>query len=493
MKNKLLKLFITILFISLPISDILRNSSFINLEFLGISILELLNVILLGGSFIITLTKIHKKKMIFLVIYAVLLCLYLVFHYQNISNFDTSIVHIQNYSFLKETIYLLRIYFLPLLAIPILIWNRDVFDKTFYSHIIKYLIAFISFSIIILDFLNLSYPSYDDIVDLKYAPSIFHYLNYNGDPQDLLAKGWFESANEISVILFALLPINIYLLYKEGKISNVIIFISHLFSMIILGTRTSAYGSVIIPYFCLSIYIFFILIKKEKVRLPFLCKLSIPLLCISFVFIYSPFRQFKRQIDPELLGTNNTDKISMLLNGLNSDTEKIDVIKKHLYDFGIESKIEELYPINNDLDFWLEICHRDLRLNNNYRVIKHEIIKRIKQRNNNKYDNLFGMHFLLNYMNMERDYVQQYYELGLFGTILLVGVYFIIFLYTIIQFFKNFKEKFKFEYILLFMAMSFGLIVPYLSGHTFGAFFPMFVLSLLISLLHYMVGDKLED
>ena len=68
MKNKLLKLFITILFISLPISDILRNSSFINLEFLGISILELLNVILLGGSFIITLTKIHKKKMIFLII-----------------------------------------------------------------------------------------------------------------------------------------------------------------------------------------------------------------------------------------------------------------------------------------------------------------------------------------------------------------------------------------------------------------------------------------
>lgn len=495
MKNKLLKILIIILFVSLPISDMLRNTSFKDIELLGISIPELLNLLVIGISFIITLTKINRKKTYFLLIYLLILGIYLFLHYQNILKFDPNIYTIPNYSFFKETLYILRIYFFPILVILILIWNKDVFDKKFYSFVAKYLIAFISFSIIILDILKLSYPSYEDIVDVTYVPySILDFYKYSGNPEDLLAKGWFGSANEISVILFALLPINIFLLYKENKINNVVIFTSQLLSMIIVGTRTSAYGSILIPCICLMLYMFFVSIKKNKFNFNFFLKFIIPFIFISIVFVYAPFRQYRRSIDSSRLEISNSDRISELLSNLDSDEDKIKAIKDHLYDFGISTDVEKLYPVDNDLSFWIEICKRDLSLNNNNRILKNDIVRRIKVRNNNSNDTFLGMHFLLDYMNIEKDYIYQYYLLGIIGLILSIGVYYTFYISAIIKLFKNFKEKFKFENILLFMAVSLELLIAYFSGHTFGTFFPMFILSLLISILNfYVVGDNYES
>lgn len=494
MKNKLLKILVVILLLNLPILDILRATSFKDVEVFGFALIELVNIILIGISFIITLTKCNKKNILFLGLYFGLLIMYLGMHYFNMIQFDTNIYSKTEFNLFRETFYILRAYVLPVILLFVLIVNKDVFNKKFYAFVIKYLIAFISFSIIVLDLLHLSYPSYDDIVDLKYVPSFLNFYNYSGNPQELLAKGWFDSANEISIILFVLLPINIFLLYKEKKVFNVILFFGQLFTMIVLGTRTSAYGSLLVPFFCLGLYMFFVAIHKNKLDFSFLSKFVISLVIICVVFIMAPFRQFKREIDPSRLEISNKDKILKLLNEYHTDEEIEKAISDNLYEFGINPEIEEVYPIGSDLDFWLDISKRDLSINNDNRILKHDVIKRIKERNNNFGDNLFGMGFTLNFMDVEMDYVYQYYIFGVIGILLLMGVYFVSYCKSVILFFKKFKKKFKFEYVLLFMPAMLEFVVAYFSGHAFGMVTPMFVLALVLALLRfYMVGDDNES
>lgn len=494
MKDKMLKICVLILFLNLPILDILRATSFKDVELFGFAVIELVNIILIGIAFLLTLTRSKKKNFLWIGIYFVLFMIYFICHYYNMLHFDTNIYAETEFNLLRELFYIFRAYLLPVLLLFILIINKDIFNKHFYAFTVKYLIAFISFSIIILDFLNLSYPSYDDIVDLKYAPSIFHYLNYSGDPQDLLAKGWFDSANEISVILFALLPINIFLLLKEKKKHNLVLFISQLFAMLLLGTRTSSIGCILITFVCLILYLFFITVKKNKFDLAFFTKLTI-VFCLTFVaFIYAPFRQFKREVEPSRLEISNEEKLSKLLNTYQTDEERAKAISDNLYEFGINPLIEEVYPIEKDLEFWLKIAKRDLVLNNDNRIMKRDVIGRIKMRNHNFGDDMVGMGFTLNFMDVEQDYIYQYYLFGFFGLLLLIGIYFLSYIKSLGLFFKDFKNKFRFEYVILFMPSLLELIVAYFTGHTFGMVTPMFVLSLTLGFMRiYMVGDKLED
>lgn len=493
MKNKILKVLIIILFLNLPILDMLRATPFKDFEIFGFAFIELINIILIGVSFCITLTKCSKKNILFLGLYFLLLVIYVCFHYFNMLHFDTNIYSKTQFNFFRETFYILRAYVLPIILLFVLILNREIFNKKFYLSTIKYLTIFISFSIIILDVLQLSYPSYDDIVDLKYAPSILQIFKYSGNPQDLLAKGWFDSANEISIILFALLPINIFILYNEKKIHNFILLIVQLFAMILLGTRTSAYGSILIPLFCLVLYIFFLSINKNKWDFSFISKFILTIVITCIIFICAPFRQFKREIDPSRLEISNEEKLSELLNEYKTDDERVGALSNKLYDFGINAEIEEVYPIDNDLEFWINISKRDLSINNDNRILKHDVIRRIKERNNNFGDTLFGMGFTLNFMDVEMDYVYQYYLFGIIGIIMLMGIYFISYFKSIIIFFKKFKSKFNFGNVILFMPVMLELIVAYFSGHAFGMVTPMFVLALNLGILRiYVVGDDDE-
>ena len=72
--------------------------------------------------------------------------------------------------------------------------------------------------------------------------------------------------------MFMLFPINIYLLYKEGKKFNYVLFISQFLAMILLGTRTSAVGAVLVVIFALTTYIVSTLFNKQKFNILFLKK-----------------------------------------------------------------------------------------------------------------------------------------------------------------------------------------------------------------------------
>lgn len=493
-KNKYIKLFVTILLICLPFLDMLRTTDIRHFEILGISIVEIFNILLIGTAFILTLFKCNKKELFGVTCYLVLIAIYVVLHYNHIINFDKSIFPKADFNFLTETFYIGRVYVLPLALLFVLIKNRDIFNKDFYFKIIKIVIAIISFSIVILNVLKLSYISYSSSHDFV-THNIFDYFLYQGDFRLLSSRGWFDSANELSAIMFMLFPINIYFLYKEGKKFNYVLFILQFLAMILLGTRTSAVGAVLVVIFALVTYIVSTLFNKQKFNMLFLKNfLFISLICITF-FTISPFMISRLNEGKADFSVKDTNAYTELKNDkvINNKETLSKIFLKYKDEYLINELFLKLYPFENDTEFWIEIASRDKALNNNSRIMKSDIIKRIKERNNDNMDTYLGMGYTLNMMDLERDYFYQYYLFGIVGLVLLLGPYFAILVYLLIKGIKKFKHNFNFETIMCLISPLLGLIIAYHSGHVFGWVSPMMWLVVTLSLIVYIVNQNSID
>ena len=123
--------------------------------------------------------------------------------------------------------------------------------------------------------------------------------------------------------------------------------------------------------------------------------------------------------------------------------------------------------------------------------MKTTIIKRIKERNNNKFDTLLGMGYTINFMDLERDYVYQYYLFGLLGIILIIPQLFI-YLKETIKSLKNLRHISLLLTALIIMSPTLGFIVAYYSGHVFGWISPSYILVLTIAILCAQCGDNLQ-
>jgi len=498
MLDKIIKILITILLLQLPFLDMLRNTGIRHIQLFGISIIEIGNLLLIFTVLTLTLWKLLKRKkteILKLLLFLGLVLIYLFLHYQNIIKFDSNIFADANFNFITESFYIIRVYICPLLLVYILYQNREIFNKDFYFKIIKIIIAIISFSIVILNILKLSFISYSPTHDfIKY--NMFDYFLFQGDYKTLSSRGWFDSANELSAILFMLFPINIYLLYKEGKKINLALFIFQFLAMILLGTRTSALGAVLICITAFIIYVSLILLKKEKYNNTFVTRFTVvSLICTAYLTI-SPF-MFGRINDATFnFAIQNKEAYTNLENISNDDLESM--IDKYKGEYMINEVFLELYPINGDKEFWLKMAKRDRALNNDSRQIKTDILKRIKERNANESDNYYGMGYTLNFMDLERDYVYQFYLFGIFGIMLFIFPYFIILFINFVSALVNFQKNFKLITFVAFMSPLLGLTIAYLSGHVFGWISPMYYLAMFVGFTTVVVyenskeGDKSE-
>lgn len=486
-KNKVLKILITILFIQLPFLDMLRTTSFKDIEIFGIALIELLNIILIGASLIITFTKIKLKDIFKYIGFILIIGVYIVLHYFNIIKFDTSIFPNADFNFVTETFYILRVYVLPLTLLYVLFYNRDIFNKEYYFKIVKWVIGIISFSIIVLNILKLSYISYSAEKN-HVLYNIFDYFLYQGDYKQLSSRGFFDSANELSAILFMLMPINIYLLFKENKKINVILYVCQYIAMVLLGTRTAAYGAFLISIFAFGAYGLLILLKKEKLNIKFNINFGVSALaCTAFLFI-SPF-MFGQM-------SEGTPDFSIKDQAAYTDLENADIedldslMEKYKSEYLINDAYLKMYPLKGDPEFWIAMAKRDKSLNNDNRRMKIDIINRVEERNNNSMDKWLGLGYTLNFMDLERDYVYQYYIFGIIGLLLLIGPYFVLLFYLAIKGIKKFNKNFKFITILGCLSVFLGLIIAYYSGHVFGWVSPMMYLVMFFGLLICIIYDN---
>lgn len=480
-RNNIIKILITALFLLFPVIDILRSTPIKDIEIFNIAIIEFINFILIVASFILTIPKINKKKKILLTIYIISFIIYLIFHVINIYNFNTNIFLRANPNYIIEIYYIIRVYILPILLIIILFSNRDIFNKEYYLKILKCLIIEISGLILLCNLFRFSYSSYDDEIALINKTSFYDIFNYKGKAKDLLTCGLFNSANQISIILFMLLPLNIYnLMNKKNKYSFMILLLQTI-SMIIIGTKVAAMGSVLVLIVTLLVYFFFIFIKKEKLNKKYLTYHLITLIITTIFIFLSPFYQVMKSSitnqdnfineDPEII-----NYVKQRLDEDLTDEEFVELLTKHNGVFKISSMFYRMYPIEKDIEFWDILARRDSRLNNDYRIIKSDIIKRVKERNNNQTrDSLLGIGYTSNFMDIEKDYIYQYYLFGIIGIILLIGVYIYFYIQNVFKLFKG--NYFMYEYCLRILASFLGLVGCYFSGHLFGWTSPMIVLA----------------
>ena len=489
-KDKIIKVLITILLIELPFLDMLRTTAFKDIELFGITLIELVNILLIGLALILTLTKVKLKEIIKLGIYLLLVGVYIYLHYQNIIKFDTNIFPDANFNFITETFYILRVYVLPLMLLYVLLNNKDIFNKEYYFKIIKWVIGIISFSIIVLNILKLSYISYGE-GNKHILYNMFDYFLYQGDYKQLASRGFFDSANELSAILFMLMPVNIYLLYKEGKKFNVVLFVSQFLAMILLGTRTAAFGGAIISVAALVCYFIVTYMKKEKLNNWFITTLTIcALVCTSYMCI-SPF-MFGRLNDGNYSFAVQNQKAYDDLESI--DEEDIDaLIHKYQSEYLINEYFLEMYPVKGDKEFWLNCAKRDKALNNDNRRMKTDILNRIMERNDNPNDKLFGLGYTLNFIDLERDYYYQYYLFGIIGLLLFIFPYFYLLIKNIVIALKNFKKNLSFKTLLCFMSPMLGLLIAYYSGHVFGWVSPMMYLVMFMGLLTFVVYENSKE
>jgi len=474
-RNDIIKVLITALFIMLPVTDVLRTTFIKDVEILNISIVEFLNFLLIGIPFLLTIGKLDKKAKKWLGVCFLIFVLYMFLHIKNIYSFNIDIFTKANPNFVIEMYYIIRVYVLPILLIIVLLNNKDIFNKNYYLNVLKYLIITISGLIILTNIFRFSYSSYDDEFGLINRTNFFDIFNHNGSAKELLTCGLFNSANQISIILFMLLPLNIYNFYTKKRLSSLFLVLIQTISMIIVGTKVAAIGSILVVVATLLMYLFFVIIKKEKKNNTYLLYHIIILIITTVVILISPFTQVMLEKHDSSEPQERIDYAYSKLEEDLTDEEFVTLLKEYNGVFKIGSVFYKLYPIEKDIDFWKMVAKRDNRLNVDYRVIKNDIIKRVIERNNNVGDKLFGIGYTSNFVDIETDYLYQNYLFGIMGLIILVGVYVFIYAKNILDFFKG--NNFNYRGGLKILTSFLGLAGCAFSGHLFGWVSPMIILA----------------
>ena len=127
-KDRIIKYSISLVFILLPLIDIIRGTDLKDIEIFNIALIEFVNIFLISLAFI---TSIIKNKFNFkkgAILYVIFLGIYLVLHCLHIYNFNTSIYEKANPNFFVELYYIFRVYMLPLMLIITLWKNKDIFN-----------------------------------------------------------------------------------------------------------------------------------------------------------------------------------------------------------------------------------------------------------------------------------------------------------------------------------------------------------------------------
>ena len=147
----------------------------------------------------------------------------------------------------------------------------------------------------------------------------------------------------------------------------------------------------------------------------------------------------------------------------------------------------ERYPYTYDPDFWFSILNEPRFKRVDYRFLEESMIKRVVEINNNKFDILFGISNtrVQNIFNIERDFVVQYYALGIIGLVLIFIPYFILLFNYLIKIIKN-----KFKYLNIINILSFITIImifaiSYYSGNMLNSLSFTIYFALLFKFLIY--------
>lgn len=413
-----------------------------------------------------------RKKVKWLILYYFLCTIYLIINYYHNQNFISLFPNNFNYNFVSELFTILKLIMLVTLIFSL---YYQKFNKKDYILIFKIWTLIITLSIIITNIFKISYSSYGEFL-IKY--NIFEW-NKNIYYVNSASRAYFVYANQVALTLIILLIIFLYIFIKDNIKAIIYIFLISI-SMLMLGTRVSSLGGLLVFIFILISYIFFVIIKKEKFNKKSLLLIFIIIMWIAILPI-SPYQNrnielnYYQNNEESYLNESNIDD-----NNINNNLTKQEYIELNANPNLIPDFFYKVYySYEYDPDFWINFINNTEESKINYRYMENSIIKRIIKINNNKYDILFGISNtrVQNVVNLEQDFLVQYYAFGIIGMIILLIVYPLILLYTLFKLFKEFNFN-NFINILLIVIFIF---CSYLTGNILNSMSMIIVFSVLSS------------
>lgn len=420
--------------------------------------------------------KDSRKNIKYLAIYMLILVLYSIFHHINALDFKSLVPGNFNYNYIDEILYLIKMS-IPIFFIYLMYYSK--FQKEDYLKIIKSWIIIICGIIIITNVFKISFSSYNDEI---IKGSIFSWFNKNYIYNELASKGFFMYANQIACLLVAIIPVSLY--YYLEKSLNLIYLILLLLTTLMLGTRVSNLGSILVFITIILSYMIYRIIKKKKINWKKLIPCGILIVLYSVILPFSP--TFSRyEVYDYLLPKSINNLVASEENSYISDIEYI----KNNYEEKLinENFILNSYPYEYDPEFWLTILNEPINKRADYRYLEIAMVSRVKEINNNKMDTLFGItnDRIQNIFNIERDYVLQYYAYGIIGCILFLGIYLVL----LIKSFKNLIFNFNYFNICICSSIILFLFISYLSGNILSQI-SIFIPLLIIAAMAYIKVEK---
>lgn len=486
---------IYLFFIIQPLISIYRNIWGDNLKLFGFSFFEMINTFFIIGLWFFALYLTKDRKVFYIIPYFAVMGIYCVLHYYNMSHFNMDIIDREMYGLVQESYYIFRVYGLPVLLLFNLFFLK--LKKEFYIRTLCD-VAFLSGLIVVLaNFMGISLCTYasEGHTHLVHG-SFFSWFTFDGTDaaERFTSSGLFSSGNEISGLLLVTLPVVILRFIEKINIKNALYLAVAMLAMLMIGTRTASVGSgavlLLIVLVCLIIHIS----KKNytfvRSKLPaFLAILAV----WSFLFYYSPYFQdifphygAQQEEESKEQGEETEERVVKPVH-LTADTEAerqqaVDYIQTNYWNHFINSQFIELYRVEKDLDFWINVVNRDPGTNQNYRAFKQEIMQRIFEKNGRTLDKWVGIG-MMHELDCEKDYVNHFYLFGSVGVILLTGVYIVLLLKNGYLFIRHIKSLWNIEYVVFMCSFGISLVLPYVTGHMIGIPMTMFQMVMVILLV----------
>lgn len=399
--------------------------------------------------------KDSRKNIKWMILYYVLCLIYLGVSFYHQESFKSLLPSSYGFNIVSELLTILKL-ITPITFIYSLYYIKLPFKK--YMLVLKVWCILFAGSIVLTNIFKISLGSYSDTFITK---NIFEWNKYNYYKYTA-SKGYFMYANQVSALCIIFLLMFIYdYLYNSKKSIIYVLLVS--LAMLMLGTRVSTLGGLLTLVFAIIFYFIINIFNKISIKKR-IYTLVIPVLGWVLLLQVSPYNnrsiELNRSINRHMDEASIVDDKAIVMDDTSMDVDKTKyVYQNYNKDYLPKVFFEKYYPIKYDEEFWYNFVKNNGIDKINYRYIEKSIIRRVVEVNNNSLDKYIGISNtrIQNIVNIESDFILHYYAFGIIGSIILLVIYLILFIYAFINFVKmqNYYAFIMLSCVVLFLFSAF--------------------------------------
>ena len=478
--NKINKWLVVAFLIMQPILELiitfLKNDRF---SIGGMSIGTIVRYGLLAVIIILAVWQNFKRKSTKLFIGTMVVYgIYMIMHYFNNRNFDAIILGTSMAKGIITSMMYISKYIIPI-CVVYLVYVLDFGYKELKISVISSVLI-VSLIIIITNMLGVDFVAYSFENNTRVAANIFKWFDSSYQYSDwrlLTSRGWFSSGNELSAFFVLLLPIDFYVAFNEKKKIYFAVPFVQMIAMLLIGTRVSVYGAMLIFVASVVVLILDHIINKKEIGISTIIIILIIGIAYGTFFLYSPFMnriKVGEGVVNSYIEERNDKKDGKKAELSDEDTtpERIFIKEKYQEELIPYDMIDRVYNYLEHTDFWIHIIKDvNIKYRSNARKLKTLILADIQENKAGILDTIVGIGEVPIYP--ECDYITQYYYIGILGTIIFLFPFLLVFiLLACNEFIRVFDKKFNYLRVVYLISLVMIFVTAYTAGH---ALEPVFI------------------